>query len=158
MSKNPPAFNGRIPSPNASRIEGEFGEPLKVVLRGFAEQAEITRLARRDLAETLEVPYQTLNKWLRRYGIEYPIICSEQKREAIIAGHRNPANKVARYLTAEGRTRTLGDWAADLGCKPSTITNRLSRGWPEAKAVTLPVGSQHKPRAHNLPKRPTSSR
>lgn len=56
---------------------------------------------------------------------------------------RNKRNN--RFLTANGRTQTLQDWARELGCNHTAILNRLKSGMSEQEAVTKPV-----------PKRPNS--
>lgn len=45
-----------------------------------------------------------------------------------------------RYLTADGRTQLLADWAKELGTAPTTIWLRLEKlGWSEQDACTVPV-------------------
>lgn len=46
-----------------------------------------------------------------------------------------------RLLTAGGVTKTLSEWAEDLGTRPSTIVERLRRGWSVEKAVKHPLKS-----------------
>ena len=43
-----------------------------------------------------------------------------------------------RWLTANGETKILTDWARDLGIEPSAILHRLRAGWSEHDAVTTP--------------------
>jgi len=50
-----------------------------------------------------------------------------------------------RFLTANGETMTMAEWARRLGCNPAAILARLSTGMDEAEAVTKPI-----------PKRPNS--
>jgi hypothetical protein len=40
-----------------------------------------------------------------------------------------------RMLTANGVTKSMTDWARDLGIDRTTITHRLRRGWTEEEAV-----------------------
>lgn len=50
-----------------------------------------------------------------------------------------------RYLTADGRTQLLADWAKELGTKPTTIWLRLEKlGWSEQDACTVPVALRGK--------------
>ena len=44
-----------------------------------------------------------------------------------------------RWLTANGETKTLAQWAAQLGCKSAAILYRLKAGMSEQDAVTLPI-------------------
>jgi len=52
---------------------------------------------------------------------------------------------VPRILTYNGVSKSLTDWARDLGCGPSTIHARLTKGWSLKEALTTPVRPQ-KPR------------
>lgn len=45
----------------------------------------------------------------------------------------------SRYLTANGETQTMAEWARRLGCNPAAILARLASGMSEAEAVTKPV-------------------
>lgn len=56
---------------------------------------------------------------------------------------RNKRNN--RFLTANGQTKTLQDWANALGCNHTAILARLKSGMSEQEAVTKPI-----------PKRPNS--
>jgi hypothetical protein len=42
-------------------------------------------------------------------------------------------------ITAEGRTQCLSDWAKEKGLNPTSITERLDRGWTEEEAVATPA-------------------
>ena len=56
---------------------------------------------------------------------------------------RNKRNN--HWITANGETLTLGDWASRLGCNSAAILARIKSGLSEEEAVTKPV-----------PKRPNS--
>lgn len=43
-----------------------------------------------------------------------------------------------RYLTYNGRTAPIQDWADSIGISYQALTYRLKVGWPVAKAVTTP--------------------
>lgn len=45
----------------------------------------------------------------------------------------------ARLITADGQTLPLVVWAEKLGMNHSSILGRISRGWTEADAVTVPA-------------------
>lgn len=48
-------------------------------------------------------------------------------------------NKASNYsITVKGETRTLSEWAKICGAFPSTIKDRIKRGWPVDVAVTTP--------------------
>lgn len=44
-----------------------------------------------------------------------------------------------RWLTANGQTMILSDWARQLGCPPQIISVRLRRGWSVERALTTPT-------------------
>lgn len=50
-----------------------------------------------------------------------------------------------RRITANGQTKTMTEWARELGCSPAAISYRIKNGMSEQDAVTLPI-----------PKRPNS--
>ena len=47
-----------------------------------------------------------------------------------------------RWITADGRTQTLAQWARELGCNPANILYRINKGVPEQEAVTKPVAER----------------
>ena len=50
---------------------------------------------------------------------------------------RNKRNN--RWITANGETKTLKDWAVQLGCNSAAIIARIKSGMTEIEAVTKPV-------------------
>lgn len=48
---------------------------------------------------------------------------------------RNRSDNV--YLTANGETKIISDWAAGIGCTVNAIKKRLDRGWPVEAAVSI---------------------
>ena len=53
---------------------------------------------------------------------------------------RNKTNH--RYLTFQGKTKRICEFADDLGMSRQTLCNRLSRGWDVARALTTPTRKQ----------------
>jgi len=51
------------------------------------------------------------------------------------------------YITHDGVTLTVTQWARKLGIHPNTLSNRLSCGWSTTKAITTPV-QYHSPSCH----------
>jgi hypothetical protein len=49
-----------------------------------------------------------------------------------------------RWLTVDGETRCMTDWAAIMGISYITIHYRLKKGWPAELAVKLPLGARVK--------------
>jgi hypothetical protein len=50
---------------------------------------------------------------------------------------RNRTNN--RYLTANGQTKLIEDWAKDIGISVHTLWTRVSRGWPDDEVVNTPL-------------------
>lgn len=50
---------------------------------------------------------------------------------------RNKRN--SRFITANGSTKTLAEWAEKLGCQPTAITARLKSGMDADEAVSKPI-------------------
>lgn len=46
---------------------------------------------------------------------------------------------VNHTITAQGKTKTVSEWARSLGVRPTVIFARLDRGWSEEESVTIPV-------------------
>ena len=53
----------------------------------------------------------------------------------------------SHYLTHDGETLTVSQWARQLGMHTSTLDNRISSGWSTTKAITTPV-QYHSPSRH----------
>lgn len=71
-------------------------------------------------------------------------------------GGRHPARPTggrARPLTALGVTRTVKEWAVQLGCSPAVLYARLATGWSADDAVSIPVG-KHSGRQAARPTKP----
>jgi hypothetical protein len=47
-----------------------------------------------------------------------------------------------RWITADGKTQTLAQWAKELGCSPANILHRIKGGMTEETAVTMPVAER----------------
>lgn len=52
--------------------------------------------------------------------------------------------RMARPLTAFGKTMLLSDWAEESGLKVRTISHRLKSGWSVEMAVSTPLITQRK--------------
>lgn len=51
--------------------------------------------------------------------------------------------RVTRIITFNGETMCLKDWAAKLGWNYNTLQERVVRGWPIEKALTVPPSSSN---------------
>lgn len=45
-----------------------------------------------------------------------------------------------RYVTMDGRTQTLTQWAREIGIKPTLVIARVHVGWGEIEALMTPSG------------------
>jgi hypothetical protein len=61
--------------------------------------------------------------------------CRRQKPTGTEQGHNKCSN---RYITFNGETMTIGDWAARLGFSKNTLHERMKRGWSLERAFTQP--------------------
>lgn len=52
-----------------------------------------------------------------------------------------------RFITRNGRTMIVTDWANEVGLPEVTVRNRLFRGWSEERALTTPLLTQFRNRA-----------
>lgn len=50
-------------------------------------------------------------------------------------------NRKTHFLTFEGKTMCLTDWAKEIGVKKCTLHLRLKTGWSIEQALTIPVSS-----------------
>jgi hypothetical protein len=57
-----------------------------------------------------------------------------------VQGH-NRAN--CHYITYQGKKRTIAAWAELLGCKDTTIHQRLKKGWSKTMAVSTPIDQKY---------------
>ncbi len=53
----------------------------------------------------------------------------------------------ARRIEARGRRLTIREWSIETGLSEWTIRDRLRRGWPAWKAVTVRVRREERPAA-----------
>lgn len=55
--------------------------------------------------------------------------------------------KSNRYITIDGRTQTLEQWAAEMGMGPDVIKHREDRGWSIEEAILTPKGGKRRPKS-----------
>lgn len=48
-----------------------------------------------------------------------------------------------RYITVNGETHTVSEWADSLSMKYNTLDERIRKGWSEEEAVSVPVNGVH---------------
>ena len=52
---------------------------------------------------------------------------------------QNSNKRTNRWITANGVTKTMAQWAKDIGCNPATILQRIKSGMEPHDAVLTPV-------------------
>ena len=57
------------------------------------------------------------------------------------AQEQNNNRRTSRYITFDGRTQTLADWAREIEISPQTLMQRL-RNWPIERALTEPLNTR----------------
>ncbi|WP_332712629.1 hypothetical protein [Pelagibacterium mangrovi] len=85
----------------------------------------------------------TLRQWARNLGLTYDSLLSRISRNGgnIEAALSTPARRrrKADLITFRGKTRSLVDWAHEVGIDPKTLRDRLNKfGWPIERALTEP--------------------
>jgi hypothetical protein len=62
-----------------------------------------------------------------------------------------------RILAAFGRTKTINQWARELKMYHTTITSRLTRGWSDEQALSVPVRPLLRRTARAQPEEPVGA-
>lgn len=116
----------RCSNPNVRGYENYGGRGIEVCRRwmkfenfyeDMGDRPEGTSLERRD-----------------NDGDYTPRNCFWATKEVQVKNKRNN-----RYLTANGKTLHMAEWARRLGCSPAAILARLATGMSEEEAVTKPI-------------------
>jgi hypothetical protein len=55
---------------------------------------------------------------------------------------QNRNKRTTRMITANGITKTMAEWAQNIGCSPGTILHRINIGWSPERAVTEPIAER----------------
>lgn len=58
----------------------------------------------------------------------------------ITKAQQNNNTRRSHYITHDGKTQTVSEWAAELGIPQHTVRCRLNAGWEDMRALTQPVG------------------
>lgn len=69
--------------------------------------------------------------------------CKENCRWVTLKEQQNN-RRSNRMLTCNGKTRTLTQWADELGISRDTLKQRLERGWSDEDTLTIPVKSRNR--------------
>jgi hypothetical protein len=102
----------------------------------------------RNNSRNIEIEYngekKILKNWAEDLGMNYYTLLyrykSDWSKEEIFEEDVTHSNGNNNYLTFQGETMRLTDWAEEYGIKPATLHSRLYQyGWPIEKALTEPV-------------------
>lgn len=85
----------------------------------------------------------TMTEWARRVGITVSTIRKRLRLgwpiQRVLATTPGSIKAGALYVTFEGETRTLADWATVRGFPHYTVAQRLRLGWTIERALSTPV-------------------
>ena len=86
-----------------------------------------------QLSEEYGIPYQTLHARLTYY--KWPL----EKAVSVSVEDSKKIPSRARYITFNGETKTLTDWAKSHNMSLSGLRSRLKKGWSIEQALNTPV-------------------
>lgn len=79
---------------------------------------------------------QSIRAWAEEIGIPYKTLAGRLRCDKSAADPFSPVVKAHyRMLTHDGRTQSMSAWAREAGIPPHKLLQRLSRGWPMARAL-----------------------
>ena len=126
---------------------------------------------------TLEGRTQTLTQWAAEVGLSEAVVFnrvrlgwSEEKTlttavdstQSSSAGKgwadRRARHPGPRLITVDGQTRSISEWAREIGVRPTVINARIKAGWPEAVAATTRALRQRPGAGWDLPQEVIASR
>lgn len=106
-----------------------------------------------EVCEEWRNDFLTFFKWAMATGYDTSAtrgVCTIDRKDN--DGHYSPENckwstnreqqnnkRNNRRLTYNGQTKTIPQWADEVGLSASTIHNRISRGWTTERALTEPI-------------------
>jgi hypothetical protein len=112
--------------------EREYSQPFAEIVAGFAADGQ--SLAR--TAAILHVEFQALQDYAARQSIKFTgHNCPPAEPSAALKQARR--NQSPRYCF-RGLDLSPIEWSERTGIPRKTITRRIERGWPVAKALTTP--------------------
>lgn len=88
----------------------------------------------------------TLQQWADKLGIHHVTLRERIKRglpdDEMFRPRTRNEHFNARWITWQGRTQMLKDWAAEVGVSAHTIRTRLDeKGWTVDKALSTPANA-----------------
>ncbi len=99
---------------------------------------------------TIDGNIQVLNflDWLYKDAT----IFLKRKYEKYLLGHQIMQELgfgKSKFITFNGKTMSISDWAIEVGLKIKTLFSRLSRGWTIEKSLTAPTNTQCRKKSYN---------
>ena len=119
----------RCGNPNVLSYKDYGGRGIKVCRRWQRFENFYADMGDRPEGKTLERRDNDAD-----YG---PENCYWAAKEVQVKNKRNN-----HFITANGETLILAEWARRLGCNPAAILMRLAKGMDEVEAVTKPIPSR----------------
>lgn len=132
------------PMPKAT---GEGNSKPEVVLRPYVNGTKLTQgdaekirslypdHSYADLARMYSVDRKTIANILKGLSFNDDGSYKPVEHDWKSAG-RAKIKRTSRLITANGQTKTLSEWAKELGVAPNTMQGRMKSGWTEQDVVT----------------------
>ncbi|MDE2095653.1 MAG: hypothetical protein KGL39_00220 [Patescibacteria group bacterium] len=140
----------------ARRIGGTIDAIRGRIKRGWTvKDALTTPLYGKDTKATLITfngKTQSLTHWAREFHIKVSLL-SDRLRvlgwdiEKALTTSAGGFRKHARYFTKNGITKSVAQWAREIGIAEVTVRTRIRNGWSIQEALFAPVGPNGKKRS-----------
>ena len=85
-----------------------------------------------------------VDKWSKEWDKEHGIEADKKKKEKSSEGVKRPSLRI-KEITYKGETKTIREWADELGMDWPTLYDRINRnGWTVEEAIETPLGQRRK--------------
>ncbi len=113
-------------------LESEYGEPLRVIVEGFADQGS----TRADAAGAMDCSMNSLRTFCSAESIHFPTANERRRRGGYVEDEAEATRRQSisttrrrrgRQYAAQGRTMSLTDWAERAGIPKQTLHKRINK-------------------------------
>lgn len=95
-----------------------------------------------EVIEKVAISIPTLSKYVKKAGVGGPAVKLRRGRPVSLDQTPSVPSRKLKTLTYNGETKTVSEWAKQLGAKTDTLRKRLEDGWPVERVVTVRVGEK----------------